>query len=361
MIDETGNEVAGVETDAQETPAGEGDVSVGPVDAEHRSDVEPGIAETQAEHGILPYGDANAAVGDGVGAVPVLNPADYALQETGFYAMPVEPTVRRTPNFLDSLIFLMLAIAAFVVTTLLTAAAVFLHWFGLLGFEDATKKTSVSLAVQVLLYVLLLAIAVPVFRAIWGRGYFGGLHWHARAALRRWYWLLPVAIGCNLMAALGDKLLPFPEHAPIDQMFKTSNDAWMLALFGVTIAPFFEEMIFRGFLLPAVATAWDWCLERITGANPRALDAEGNPQWSAAAMVIGSLVVSAPFALMHSPQLGHAWGPLVLLYCVSLALCATRLVTRSLAASTLVHSMYNFMLFAVMFAQTDGFKHMDKM
>jgi hypothetical protein len=37
-------------------------------------------------------------------------------------------------------------------------------------------------------------------------------------------------------------------------------------------------------------------------------------------MVFAALVVSAPFAWMHSAQVAKAWGPLVLLYCVSLAL-----------------------------------------
>jgi membrane protease YdiL (CAAX protease family) len=68
-----------------------------------------------------------------------------------------------------------------------------------------------------------------------------------------------------------------------------------------------------------------------------------------------------PFALLHAEQVAKAWGPLLLLYCVSLILCAVRLATRSLAASTLVHSAYNFMLFALMFAQTGGFRHLDKM
>ena len=36
-------------------------------------------------------------------------------------------------------------------------------------------------------------------------------------------------------------------------------------------------------------------------------------------------------------------------------------LARSLAASTLVHSAYNAMLFTLMFAQTDGFRHLDKM
>jgi membrane protease YdiL (CAAX protease family) len=46
---------------------------------------------------------------------------------------------------------------------------------------------------------------------------------------------------------------------------------------------------------------------------------------------------------------------------VSLILCAVRLWTRSLAASTLVHATYNFMLFSVMLVETGGFKHLDKM
>jgi membrane protease YdiL (CAAX protease family) len=164
-----------------------------------------------------------------------------------------------------------------------------------------------------------------------------------------------------VMAMLGNWLLPFPEHAPIDKMFNTSADAWMLAGFGVLIAPFFEEMIFRGFLLPAVATAWDWCSERMSDVRPRPLDADGNPVWSAGAMIFAALIVSAPFAWMHSAQVGQAWGPLALLYCVSLILCSVRLATRSLAASTLVHSAYNFMLFALMFLQSGGFRHLDKM
>jgi membrane protease YdiL (CAAX protease family) len=135
----------------------------------------------------------------------------------------------------------------------------------------------------------------------------------------------------------------------------------MLFAFGVTVAPFFEELIFRGFLLPAMASAWDWCAERLTGRIPPSLDPRGNPVWSLPAMVFASLAVSVPFALMHSAQVNQSWGPLVLLYCVSLVLCTVRLSTRSLAASTVVHSAYNFILFAIMAAETAGFRHLDKL
>jgi membrane protease YdiL (CAAX protease family) len=78
-------------------------------------------------------------------------------------------------------------------------------------------------------------------------------------------------------------------------------------------------------------------------------------------MAIASILVSVPFAAMHAEQQGYALGPFVLLICVSMVLCAVRLKTRSLAASVVVHSTYNFLLFAVMLIDTGGFKHLDKM
>jgi membrane protease YdiL (CAAX protease family) len=64
---------------------------------------------------------------------------------------------------------------------------------------------------------------------------------------------------------------------------------------------------------------------------------------------------------MHAEQQGHSIGPFLLLITVSLILCAVRLVTRSLAASTLVHACYNFLLFFTMLVGTGGFRHFDKM
>ena len=125
--------------------------------------------------------------------------------------------------------------------------------------------------------------------------------------------------------------------------------------------PFFEEMAFRGFLLPALCTAYDWTVEHITGAARRPVDEFGNPQWSLSAMVIGSLLTSIPFALMHGAQTGWSLGPFLLLIFVSLVLCWVRLNTRSLAASTLVHACYNFLLFSFMLLGTGGFRHLDKM
>jgi hypothetical protein len=152
-----------------------------------------------------------------------------------------------------------------------------------------------------------------------------------------------------------------PTNAPIDKLFQTPGASWLMFAFGVTCAPFFEEIAFRGFLLPAFATAWDWSVERATGKPAPALDADGNPQWSMFAMVVASILTSVPFALMHADQTAYALGTFLLLVVVSLALCWVRLAARSLGASVLVHASYNFLLFFFMLLGTGGFRHLDKM
>jgi len=303
---------------------------------------------------------ATFAVGLEAQPAPEVEGANANAAATMCLGLPVMRVVR-TPNFGDALLFSVFLAMAFLVTMGAWGLALYFHWFGLRNVSDAAAKTGVTLAIEVMIYGFALAGAVPFFRMAWGRGYFAGIHWHGGTAYRRRYWLVGAALLCNGIAILGNLVLPFPKEAPVDKLFDTSADAWLLLVFGVTVAPFFEEMIFRGFLVPAMATAWDWCRERMTGAQPQPLDAEGNPVWSRFAMLFAALTVSVPFALMHADQVGKAWGPLVLLYCVSLILCAVRLAARSLAASTLVHSMYNFMLFSMMLVQTGGFRHMDNM
>ena len=293
-----------------------------------------------------------------------LIPAPYP--EEPLFASPFSshrayPHVTRTPNFADLLIFALMLLLGFLAMLGSAAAAARYHWFGLKSLAQMQSNTRFALGTEAVLYGVALACSIPIFRMAWSKPFLTGLHWNWNTAYRLRLRLVGVAVLCNIIAMLGNAVLPFPQHAPIDKMFSTPSDAWLLMAFGITVAPFFEELIFRGFLLPAIATAWDWASERLTHRMPRLLDPESNPVWSLGAQIFAALVVSAPFALMHAAQVGNAWGPVLLLYCVSLILCTVRLRTRSLASSTLVHATYNFMLFAVMFFETDGFRHLDKM
>jgi hypothetical protein len=227
--------------------------------------------------------------------------------------------------------------------------------------EKAATDIHYTLASMAVLYLVSFAASVLLFARLWHKPFFAGLQWNAAAAVRYRYLLFAAAAACFVLAMIDEAILPGPTNAPIDKMFANTSSAWLLFAFGVTVAPFFEELLFRGFLLPALCTAVDWAVGKRTHQPPLPLLPNGHPQWSLPAMIVGSLLTSLPFAAMHAEQIAHSIGPLVLLYCVSLVLCSARLITRSLAASTLVHASYNFILFAFMLISTGGFRHLDKM
>jgi membrane protease YdiL (CAAX protease family) len=247
------------------------------------------------------------------------------------------------------------------VSSLLTRSALYFHLYGISTVEKAVTDVHYALGSEVILYLSTFGLCLVFFPMVWHKGFFAGVQWNSATALHLRQRLFGAAGACFVFALINGILLPGPDNAPIDKIFQVPGAAWLLFAFGVTFAPFFEEMLFRGFLLPALCTAWDWAVERATGKPPLPLLLNGHPQWSPFAMVIASIATSIPFALMHGEQTGHALGPFLLLVGVSLVLCWARLSTRSLAASVLVHASYNFLLFSLMLLGTSGFRHLDKM
>jgi membrane protease YdiL (CAAX protease family) len=257
-------------------------------------------------------------------------------------------------------------LAVFAIFGLLGASALIFsalhfHWLGVTTQQQAGADIHYTLGSELVLYGLMFGACLLFFPLIWHKGFFAGIQWNGAIALHLRKKLFVIASICCGLALANGLLLPGPKDAPIEKIFKSPGAAWLLFAFGVTIAPFFEELVFRGFLLPALCTACDWIAEKASGTLPRPLDRNGQPHWSLQAMVIASIATSAPFAAMHAAQTGYSWGPFVLLVGVSLVLCWARLSTRSLAASVFVHASYNFLLFALMLLGTGGFQHLDKM
>jgi membrane protease YdiL (CAAX protease family) len=211
------------------------------------------------------------------------------------------------------------------------------------------------------LYLITFISAFYIFPLMWHKSFLAGLQWNFAAVPRRFRQLLGAACVCFVLAMIDELVLPGPSNAPIDKLFDTRTAAWLLFAFGVTFAPFFEESIFRGFLLPALCTAFEWAVEQAANIPAMPLDAQGRPQWSLGAMIFASVATSVPFALMHAEQTAWSLGPFLLLVCVSLVLCWARLSARSLAASVFVHAFYNLLLFSLMLLGTQGFRHLDKM
>jgi membrane protease YdiL (CAAX protease family) len=271
------------------------------------------------------------------------------------------PSQVRIPHLGHVGILGLLASIGLVGAGLLTRSALSFHLFGVSTLQGAMSDVHYTIGSMAALYLIGFGAALLIFPLFWHRDYFAGLQWNGSSALRHLKSLLAAAGVCFVLALVDEVVLPGPSNAPIDKLFDTRAAAWLLFAFGVTFAPFFEETVFRGFLLPALCTAFDWSVERVTGNPARPLGPLGHPQWSLGAMVFASIATSVPFALMHAEQTAWSLGPLLLLVAVSLVLSWARLSTRSLAASVLVHASYNFLLFSLMLLGTGGFRHLDKM
>jgi uncharacterized protein len=284
-----------------------------------------------------------------------------ALLFQSFTQPPVRPPAR-IPNLGHLAMLIPIGGVAFAGTIAVLLVPMHFRWFGWsMDTQAAATNVQLILSTEVILYLITFAISWVVFPQFWNESFFAGLQWRSPVALRRFWPLAATALACAGLAVLDEVLMPGPSNAPIEKMMSAPGAAWLMFAFGTTVAPFFEEMFFRGFLLPALCTAWDWTVEQITHNPAPPLEANGHPQWSFPAMAVASVLTSIPFALLHVDQQGHALGPFLLLILVSMILCTVRLKTRSLAASTLVHACYNFIIFSLALIGTGGFRHFDKM
>ncbi len=223
--------------------------------------------------------------------------------------------------------------------------------------EAALQHPGLGLASQALAYVLTLAGAAWLFPHLWDVSFLQGIHWNFLAVRRYWYWIVGGGVLLSAAAQAMLQLLPTPKTTAFDGLLTGPHAAWLLMAFAVLLAPLTEEMAFRGFLLPALATAYDWlALER----SPAGIDRwQRSSLHSASALAFSAIFSSVPFALLHADQLSHAWGVLGVLYGVSLVLSFVRIRTHSLACSTLMHATYNLSIFGVMLVTTGGFRHLE--
>jgi len=130
------------------------------------------------------------------------------------------------------------------------------------------------------------------------------------------------------------RFLPIPKSLPMDKYFHDATSAYLLAAFGLSLAPLLEELFFRGLLYPL--------LRRGLG------------------LTYAVLLTAAAFAGIHGAQLGYAWGPILSIFVVGVVFTTVRARTNSVAASFLVHCGYNFALFAALWVASDHYRHLEK-
>jgi hypothetical protein len=157
----------------------------------------------------------------------------------------------------------------------------------------------------------------------------------------RWNWpgfagISLVGLGALMLSFdyLGARFLPMPKSTPFEQFFNHPSDAYLIAVFAVTLGPLMEELFFRGFLYPVLA--------RRIGE------------------VAAVLITGFVFGLIHLPQYGYSWAAVLIVALVGVVLTTVRAVTKSVASSFLAHVGYNGILLLLTAVATDGFRHMEK-
>jgi len=127
-------------------------------------------------------------------------------------------------------------------------------------------------------------------------------------------------------------LFPEQKHLPIEKLFTGPESAYLLALFGIVVAPFVEELVFRGFFYPVFERLWGFT----------------------AAVLLTALL----FAGIHVPQLSGGWYEIASIFVVGALFSYCRGKTRSLVPSYLMHLAYNTALFVSLYVSTDHFRNL---
>lgn len=267
---------------------------------------------------------------------------------------PSEPPPTRVPHLGHAILFLTIT-GAFLLLTQLIALGLSRH--------AANQSTSISprllLFAEAFTYLATLALSWLLFPLFWQRPFAAGLQLNAPAATRNALKLIPLGFVLSFTVQAVSSIVSMPKTIPMDDFFRTPSDVWLITVFGTFLAPLFEEILFRGFLFPAFAIAYDWL------SLPRSEIAR--EQWSSSnkltlvSYIFSAILSSICFAALHGKQVAFTWPVLILLFIVSLILTTIRFRLRSVLASTLVHASYNFAVFLTAFIATGGYRHLERM
>ncbi|HXE75307.1 MAG TPA: CPBP family intramembrane glutamic endopeptidase [Candidatus Xenobia bacterium] len=171
--------------------------------------------------------------------------------------------------------------------------------------------------VQLAWQVLLLLSLYLILRRIRGVPFWSSLAFRALPAGRLGFGFLlgfllaPLIQGANL-------LVPPPEPLMLERLFTTKAASLLILGAAVLVAPFIEELVFRGYIYTL--------LERLWGGLP-------------AVLISGIL-----FGAIHFVQLWPGWFQMILICVVGIVFSAVRARAGSTLASVAVHFGYNLAL-----------------
>src|ERR1035441_6073465 len=178
------------------------------------------------------------------------------------WSQPEAVAPARIPHLGHLCLLLAFLFFGFVCVIVLIFVAMSFHLDGVSKLDQINTNVHYLLGTEAVLYLVAFSLSFLLFPLFWKKSFFSGIQWRGATAIRLFWQLGATALGCFFLAALEELIFKSPAHAPIEDIFRSAGAAWLMFGFGVTVAPFFEEIAFRGFLLPSLATAWDWTIEK---------------------------------------------------------------------------------------------------
>ncbi|HEY6290464.1 MAG TPA: type II CAAX endopeptidase family protein [Terriglobia bacterium] len=259
-----------------------------------------------------------------------------ALAQTGLPASFAGSVAERRTMWRarDLLLFVAFSIVWLMVSFLLSVA-VYAALRPVMGWQTPVGRlgdnTFFAVLVQLVLYgpillYIFLLVVVQYRQPFWDGV---GWRWPGRGPAVK---LLFCGVLLAIVVAAGSALLPDRRDFPLEKLFSSPSAAYALGGFAVLVAPFMEELIFRGVLFA-------FC-ERLAGLR-----------W---AVVVTALL----FAALHYPDYQGAWTHLGMILVVGVVFSVARAVTGSLAPSFLLHTAYNATFMLALFLGTHHFRNL---
>jgi uncharacterized protein len=201
-----------------------------------------------------------------------------------------------------------------------------------MSFTDLAMNARVVVGAQAAAYPVVLLFIFVLVRTRSHQSFGKAIEWHWPGIFAPGF-LLGGAVLAIVIESLS-RYLPIPKSLPMDNYFRDATSAYMMAAFGITLAPLLEELLFRGLLYPL--------LRRWFG------------------LVVAVVLTAVAFASIHGAQLGYAWAPVLSIFVVGVVFTVVRVRMNSVAASFLMHCGYNSALFTLLWLASDHYRHLEK-
>jgi membrane protease YdiL (CAAX protease family) len=249
--------------------------------------------------------------------------------ETPFSPAPTHP--RALWSLRDLFLFVIFTVAAMVGANLLALGGYALLR-SLLGWETASHRlyndTFFLVSLQTIFHGLVLAYIVLLVVVNYRQPFWEALRWRPLSPRAAWNSLAGGVLLALVVVAF-PPILPHTQDYPLQRLFSSPQAAYTIGAFAIFIAPFMEELIFRGVL-------FRFFEERV-------------------GLGFAVAATAVLFAGLHISEYWGAWNHVLLIFVVGIVFSLARGLTGSVAPSFVLHLAYNATLMLMLYVGTQQF------